>query len=187
MIFLTAGHHNRDSGAVGNGYKESDLTKEIRDLTLTRIKQLSPRTKVWADNDNDTLSQVIAKVKGLATAKDIWVELHFDASSNSTATGATALVATNAREKSKELANDLVSIGSKVLGIRNRGVKTELESNRGRLAMLHTPASSVLYEVAFISNKDDIKAYQEMKYWLSDELARVLIKHDGENGQNNDD
>lgn len=183
MIFLTAGHHNNDSGAIGNDYKESDLTKEIRDLTLTRIKQISPHTKVWADNDNDTLSQVIAKVKGLATAKDIWVELHFDASSNSTATGATALVATNAREKSKELANDLVSIGSKVLGIRNRGVKTELESNRGRLGMLHTPASSVLYEVAFISNKYDIEAYQEMKHWLSDELARVLIKH----GQNNND
>lgn len=180
MIFLTAGHHNNDSGAIGNGYKESDLNIEIRDLTLTRIKQLSPRTKVWADNDNDTLSQVIAKVKGLATAKDIWVELHFDASSNSTATGATALVATNARGKSKELANDLVSIGGKVLGTRNRGVKTELESNRGRLGMLHTPASSVLYEVAFISNKDDVEAYQELKLWISDELARVLIKHDGE-------
>lgn len=183
MIFLTAGHHNNDSGAIGNDYKESDLTKEIRDLTLTRIKQLSPHTKVWADNDNDTLSQVIAKVKALATAKDIWVELHFDAASSPTATGATALVATGAREKSKELANDLVSIGSKVLGIRNRGVKTELESNRGRLGMLHTAASSVLYEVAFISNKDDVEAYQDFKLWLSDELARVLIKH----GQNNND
>src|SRR5690606_30321744 len=164
----------------GNGYKESDLNKEIRDLTLTRIKQLSPRTKVWADNDNDTLSQVIEKVGKIATSKDIWVELHFDASSSPAATGATALVATNARAKSKELANDLVSIGSKVLGIRNRGVKTEIESNRGRLGMLHTAASSALYEVAFISNKDDVEAYQDLKLWLSDELARVLIKYDGE-------
>lgn len=177
MIFLTAGHHNRDSGAIGHGYKESELNKEIRDLTVVRIKQLDPSVDVWVDDDDDTLSQVISKVKSKAKPTDIWVELHFDAASSPSATGATALIANNAREKSKEIAADLVSIGSKVLGIRNRGVMSELNSNRGRLGMLHTAASSVLYEVAFISNENDVEAYQDMKYWLSDELARVLINH----------
>lgn len=177
MIFLTAGHHNRDSGALGHGYKESDLNKEIRDLTATRIRQLDPTVDLWLDDDNDTLTQVIHKVKSKAKPTDVWVELHFDAASSPTATGATALVASNARARSRELAADLVGIGSEVLGIRNRGVKTELESNRGRLGMLHTAASSVLYEVAFISNVYDVEAYQDMKYWLSDELARVIIKH----------
>lgn len=177
MIFLTAGHHNRDSGAIGHGYKESDLTKEIRDLTAARIRQLDSTVDLWLDDDNDTLTQVIHKVKSKAKPTDVWLELHFDAASSPTATGATALVAANAREKSKKLAADLVSIGSKVLGIRNRGVMSELNSNRGRLGMLHTAASSVLYEVAFISNENDVEAYQDMKYWLSDELARVLINH----------
>src|SRR5690606_34858560 len=96
-IFLTAGHHNNDSGAIGNGYKENALNIELRDMIATRIRKLSPNAKVWTDNDNDTLSQVIAKVGKIATYNDIWVEFHFDASSNHTASGATALVATNAR------------------------------------------------------------------------------------------
>lgn len=174
-IFLTAGHHLRDSGAVGNGYKENALTIEMRDLIAKRIRQLDPNIEVWLDDDKDTLSQVIAKVDKLATPKDLWLEIHFDAGITPKPSGATSLVAANARQASKDIAKKFVDMGSTILGIPNRGVKSETESNRGRLAMLHTKANSVLYEVGFISNPSDMVNHQDWKHWMADEFSRIAI------------
>lgn len=175
-IFLTAGHHLKDSGAVGNGYKENQLNIELRDLIAKRISDLDPKQVVWLDYDKDTLSQVISKISEVASAKDIWLELHFDSSINPKASGCTALVAENAREASKSLGKQIVDIGSTILEIPNRGVRSEKQSARGRLAMLHTRATSVLYEVGFISNPTDMINHQDWKHWFADEVARILLK-----------
>ncbi len=175
-VFLTAGHHLRDPGAMGNGYKENSLTIEIRNLISKRIKSLDPTIEVWTDDDNDTLSQVIAKINKIATSEDYLLELHFDASISPKASGGTSLVAKGAREKSLDFGKELSEIGSTILNIPNRGVKSEEESHRGRLGILHTAASSVLYEVGFISNPTDMVNYQDWKEWLADDFARIIIK-----------
>ena len=36
----SAGHHDKDPGAIGNGYHEADITKLIRDSILKRFNQL---------------------------------------------------------------------------------------------------------------------------------------------------
>lgn len=174
-IFLTAGHHLKDPGAIGNG-KENTLTMEIRNMIYERIKSLDSSITVWIDDDHDTLSQVISKINKIATADDYLLELHFDASISPKASGGTSLVAQGARQKSIDFAKELSYIGSTILKIPNRGVKSEVESNRGRLGILHTPASSVLYEVGFISNPSDMVNYQEWKEWLADDFARIIIK-----------
>lgn len=175
-LIITAGHHAKDSGAVGNGYKENTLNVEIVELIIKRIKQLDSSIEIWTDDFKLTLSQVIAKVKEFASTEDVWVEYHFDASVSPKVSGATALVADGARKKSKSIAKELVDIGSTILEIPNRGVKSEKDSARGRLAMLHTKATSVLYEVGFISNPTDMVNHQDWKHWLADEHARILIK-----------
>jgi N-acetylmuramoyl-L-alanine amidase len=175
-LIITAGHHAKDSGAVGNGYKENTLNVEIVDLIIQRLKQLDPSIEIWTDDFKLTLSQVIAKVKEFATIEDVWVEYHFDSSITPKVSGATALVADGARQPSKDLGKKLVDIGSTILEIPNRGVKSEKDSARGRLAMLHTKATSVLYEVGFISNPTDMINHQDWKHWLADEHARILIK-----------
>lgn len=176
VLIVTAGHHINDSGAVGNGYRENALNIEIRDLTVARVKQLAPHIKVWTDKDQLTLSQVIAEVNKIVTSESVWLEYHFDSAIIPKASGATALIAEGARDASKKLGQELVDIGSTVLEIPNRGVKSEKDSARGRLAMLHTKATSVLYEVGFISNPTDVANHQDWKYWLADEHARILIK-----------
>ena len=176
-LFLTAGHHNKDSGAVGNGYKESELNIELRDLITQRVKELNASIEVYNDDDDLTLGQVIANVIETATSQDVFVEIHFDASDNASASGTTALVANNAGDKSKALAKELVDLNASILGIKNRGVKSEADSHRGKLGMLHTKAISVLMEIAFISNPKDMELYQEHKHWLADDYARTLIKY----------
>lgn len=175
-LIITAGHHLKDSGAVGNGYKENALNIEMRDLVVARVKQLAPHINVWTDKDHLTLSQVIAEVNKFATENDVWLEYHFDSSINPKASGSTSLVADGARQVSKNLGKELVDIASTILEIPNRGVKSEKDSARGRLAMLHTKATSVLFEVAFISNPTDMINHQSWKHWLADEHARILIK-----------
>lgn len=181
MIYLLAGHHDRDPGAIGNGYKESDLTKDVRDLVAERLRSLSPDTKLWLDDDSDTLIQVITKVRPNIKDTDILVDFHFDAFTNPNASGSTALVSANSGAKSKQLGADLVGMASMVLDIPNRGVKDESQSARGRLSILNMRGAAVLLEIAFISNPDDMVNYfknnHSTRYWLCDEIARILIKH----------
>ena len=39
-ILLIAGHGDGDSGAVGNGYKECDLTREFASLICSKLKKI---------------------------------------------------------------------------------------------------------------------------------------------------
>ena len=45
-IFISAGHHNNDSGAIGSGYKENKLTIEFRDLVVSELKSKYPEIKL---------------------------------------------------------------------------------------------------------------------------------------------
>lgn len=175
-IYLSAGHHLKDSGAIGNGYKENTLNIELRDLVIERIKQLKPNQKVIKDDDKETLSQVVSRFRKTIKPDDFWLEFHFDSSGNGTASGTTSLVKEGANSKSKEVGAELSKMVSSVLNIMDRKVKSEKDSNRGRLAMLHVTENSVLLEVGFISNKLDMSEYAEWKYWVSDEIARIVIK-----------
>ncbi|OOG19122.1 hypothetical protein BWD42_04010 [Sphingobacterium sp. CZ-UAM] len=175
-LYLTAGHHFKDSGAVANGYQENNLNIELRDLMVSEFKRKYPSIEVWTDNDSDTLSQVITKVKNQATSQDYWIEIHFDAADVLSASGTTALIANDAREKSLSLAKDLSSVCALTLDIKNRGVKSESESHRGKLGMLHTAASSVLWEVAFVSNKSDMKRFEMEKLCLAEAAVNVIAK-----------
>ena len=47
--FISAGHHLKDSGAVGNGYKENELTIEFRNLVVSAC--LKRGLKVITDKD----------------------------------------------------------------------------------------------------------------------------------------
>ena len=177
MIFLLAGHHKNDSGAVSGDLKENELNRELQQLVLKRLEQLSPQTEVYTDPFDLTLSQVIKQVKSKATADDVLLEIHFDSAVNVSATGSTAIVANNARFRSQNIAKDLVEITSSILNISNRGVWNEKKSNRGRLGVLHTAANSVLLEVGFIVNKSDMASYEKHKHWLADDIARILLKY----------
>lgn len=183
MIYLIAGHNTEynngkspDPGAVANGLKEADLTKNIRDLIYKRIKQLSPKEFVTKDDDKDSLSQVIAKIKPKITSNDILLDIHYNSASPS-ATGIECFVSNNAGQKSKDIANEICVTTSDITGLKNRGVKTESQSARGKLGILNMRGSAVIWEVGFISNMKDVKSIEENLHWICDEVARILIKH----------
>lgn len=151
------------------------MNHDLVRLVTMRAKQLRPDINIWNDNFEDTLSVVISNIKKIATSNDVLIEIHFDSSPTKTASGSTSLVSNNAREISRKIGAVLTKVVSQVMSITDRGVKTESQSNRGKLGILHTKASSVLLEIAFMSNQLDMFQYEKWKHWVAEEIAIVLI------------
>lgn len=170
-IYLSAGHYDKDPGATANGYVERDLATELRDLIVPKLGGY----RVITDKDSESLSQYLKRIKpGEAS---VVVEIHFNAATPK-ATGAEVLVADNHNKISWDLAGDLSTGIASSLCIPNRGVKTESDSHRGRLAFVRQPGACALIEVCFITNPSDMGKYEQYKEELVDRIAGVLKRYD---------
>ena len=174
MIFLSAGHHLRDPGAVSKFGIERDLAIELRNLVEANLK--TKGAKYVIDNDSETLGQYLARIK--PGSGSVVVEIHWNAAMSTTATGTEVLIADNHNKLSKDLATELSAGIAAKIGIKNRGVKTEKDSARGKLAFVRQPGACCLIEVCFVSNPDDMKKYQSAKCELAAFIADVLIKYE---------
>lgn len=175
VIFPIAGHHNSDPGAVYNNQKEADKTKELRNLTS---KYLSLKGhKHIMDNDAENNKQLQNRIK--PGTGSVLVDHHFNASTNVNASGTEVIVANNANANSKALAQELADGTALILGIPNRGVKTEAQTARGKIGILNLGAGiACLVEVCFSSNPNDMAKYELKKDELAKFYAETYIKYD---------
>jgi N-acetylmuramoyl-L-alanine amidase len=175
MIYLFAGHNKRDPGTTGvDGITEAELAIELRDMIAAELADMG--ANFILDNDNETLTQLITRIKpGIAS---VLCDLHFNSAAQ-LATGTECLVADNAHQRSHSLALELQQTIISATGFFNRGVKTEKNSHRGRLGILHTAAGmAVLAEICFINNPKDLATYHKNKGVLAKRMAIVLKRHD---------
>lgn len=175
-VFPSAGHNNADPGAVALGYKEADLTKEARNL----IAKNSNAQDIIMDKDNETNSQYQKRIKpGNAS---VIFDVHFN-SGSPTATGTECFVNDkdfqNKNSLSYKMASEVCEFTSNLLGIKNRGVKSEKLSQHKKLGILNLGAGvSVLWEICFISSVLDMQNYLAKKEFLMKGLAKILKKYD---------
>lgn len=173
VIFPSAGHHDNDPGAVYNGVKEADKNKEFRDLLS---KHLGSHKHIM-DKNSETNAQHQKRIK--PGSGSVLLDNHFNASANPSATGTEMIVANNASKLSIAMANELAEGTACILGIKNRGVKTEAQTARGKIGILNLGAGiAVLAELCFISNPNDMQRYESCKEELAKFFAQVLIKYD---------
>lgn len=177
MIFVSAGHApysvKQDFGAEGCNYKEALLTIEMRDLVTKDLDSLN--RKYIKDLDTETLSEYLTRIQ--TGTGSVVCEFHFDAY-NGTASGATALVGDDADRLDKAFAKELVNVTASILGIPNRGVKSEAESHRGRLGLMREQGIVSLLEVCFIDNCNDMQKYQPKKAELAKAYAQIIAKYE---------
>lgn len=174
MIYVTAGHNNTDPGAIGNGYTEAALTKEFRDLVLRQLSNMN--TKAWFDNDNDTLNTVLQKMN--PNESDVCLDIHFN-SGPPAATGLEVIIADRHTREEMAAATRMSVNASRILGIRNRGVKTEKDTARKMIGIIRNEqGTNLLLEIGFISNSNDMRAYQNKKRELAIEVALHLAELD---------
>lgn len=166
-ILLIAGHGNGDVGAVGNGCKEADLTREV-------VKMLKPALDkyVTVDIADTSVNWFASRAKLNVKGYDYVLEIHFNAIKAETvsdgATKGTEIYVTEA-EKSFTVEQKIVDNISS-LGLRNRGVRRKNYSVITRAK--NQGVSSALLEVCFIDDIDDMRIYQSKK----NEIINAIVK-----------
>ena len=167
-----------DPGAVathhGREYKEAALTIDMRDLVCAELDKRG--MKYITDRDDERLAEYIKRIK--PGSGSVLCEIHFNAATPA-ATGTETLVKNAATTTEWDMAKELSDSTAQILGIANRGVKSEADSHRGKLGVLHTGAGiSTLTEVCFISNEHDVEQYLKHKHELAVMYADVLVKYE---------
>lgn len=173
-LFLIAGHGGKDPGAVSGSYIERDLAIELRFLINNELRKLNVIPNMDA-NDN-YLALTLSWLRGKLNAKDVIIDIHWNASSNPTANGTEVIVPEVASQYENEFANALASAIASI-GFKNRGVKPETDTARKKLAIMRPTAENILIEVCFISNAQDMLLYQKSKQILAKKLAYVIREY----------
>lgn len=172
FVAVTAGHSNTDPGAVNGKVKEADLVVNFRNAVTYYLREAGIQVKTdGTGSRNDPLSSAIKLIKGSSVA----VEFHMNAATSKQANG----VETIALPKDKKLAQDLSAAVANALGSRLRGDNgwiDQSKSARGSLGYIN--AGGLIVELGFISNEDELAAFQA-RYWIAAKtVAKVLIEYE---------
>ena len=161
-ILLIAGHGAGDPGAIGNGCKEADLTREVVSLLSDKLKSICNVT--IADTSRNWY-EYLGKNNYDFSGYDYVLEIHFNAGGGN---GTEIYVTTS--EKGIGVESAIVQQISAAVGYRNRGVK---RYNWRVISRAKTQGvSSALLEVCFIDSAADVKTYQSSK----NEIANAIVK-----------
>ena len=163
-ILFICGHGADDPGAVGNGYKEADLVREI----APKLKNiLSDYAEVTLFDPEKNMYKYLKAGESFDFKKyDYVFELHFN-SSQKIATGTEILVHELEKGTSVE---ELIVKNISSLGFRNRGVKKRTDLLNMNVCKRVQGVSYALLETCFINNPDDVTLYQEKK----DDIIRAI-------------
>lgn len=178
MIFIEFGHHAKDPGAVFGKWAERDLNIEIGQLIIDHLINKSCGIAIAHDHPAEDLKTVVARIKKLnsdSKENDISFHIHFNSASPK-ATGTECFIPYRHTDEESKIAKRICADTSSVLGIKNRGVKFSSASERGGLYVDQLTEINVLWEVCFLTNKEDMTSYDKNKYTLAKAIGDVLIE-----------
>jgi N-acetylmuramoyl-L-alanine amidase len=167
MIYLSAGHSNTEPGAIAFGRREADIAVEFRNMVAFYLRRADvPHDVDGHGQDNAPLRDTV-KVTG--KREGIELEFHCNANENPQATG----VETLSGPKDRALGAAICTAIADALKIRNRGAKPENAGQHHRLAFVQ--AGGIIVELFFLTNPDDLAAYDARKWLAARAVADVLI------------
>ena len=172
FVTVTAGHSNKDPGAVNGKFKEAELVSQFRNAVAYYLREAGIQYKTDGVGIlNQDLNAAIKLVKGSSVA----VEFHMNAATSKQANG----VETIALPKDKKLAQDLSKAVADVFGSRLRGDNgwiDQSKSARGKLGFISN--GGLIVELGFISNEEELFQFNA-RYWSAAKaVAMILIKHE---------
>lgn len=167
-ILLIAGHGDGDSGAVGFGYKEAELTREVVKLVKPELDRYAEVTV--ADLGRDMFQYLKTHTYDFTPYQYV-LEVHFnsgasDSSGNGRTTGTEIYVTTSEKSVGVE---EAILRNMERIGFKNRGVKRKNWSVISKVKA--QGVSAALMEVAFIDDRDDIDLYLKKKYEIPTAIA----------------
>ena len=178
-IILIAGHHGPGTGANGfldegaeNIRVRDDLHKKLIELRVSDENIITDKGR-----DNVVLRDIVSWLRNdVIREDDICIDIHFNAAT-ATATGIETFVPNHPTANELNLAREVNNAMVAALGLRDRGVKWERESHVGTLAMLSFNCTTILLEICFVTNENDVRAYRENYDRLIDGLGNAIANH----------
>ena len=172
FVTVTAGHSNKDPGAVNGKFKEAELVSQFRNAVAYYLREAGIQYKTDGVGIlNQDLNAAIKLIKGSSVA----VEFHMNAATSKQANG----VETIALPKDKKLAQDLSKAVADAFGSRLRGDNgwiDQSQSARGKLGFISN--GGLIVELGFISNEEELFQFNA-RYWSAAKaVAVILIKHE---------
>ena len=173
FVTVTAGHSNKDPGAVNGKFKEAELVSQFRNAVAYYLREAGIQYKTdGVGTTNQNLNAAIKLIKGSSVA----VEFHMNAATSKQANG----VETIALPKDKKLAQELSKAVADAFGSRLRGDNgwiDQSQSARGKLGFISN--GGLIVELGFISNEEELFQFNA-RYWSAAKaVAKVLIEHEG--------
>ena len=172
FVTVTAGHSNKDPGAVNGKFKEAELVSQFRNAVAYYLREAGIQYKTDGVGIlNQDLNAAIKLIKGSSVA----VEFHMNAATSKQANG----VETIALPKDKKLAQELSKAVADAFGSRLRGDNgwiDQSQSARGKLGFISN--GGLIVELGFISNEEELFQFNA-RYWSAAKaVAMILIKHE---------
>lgn len=149
-VFIGVGHGGKDPGAIGNGFKEKDLTLVISKYCAAALKRCGVQYKMSRTTDTDPVDTV---AKCNKYNPDVAVAIHLNAFNKETI--GTEVYHSKFSQKGTILAsyvlNSIIS-----LGVKSRGSKTKINSSGKDYFefIRETDAPAILVECCFIDSTD---------------------------------
>ena len=171
VITVTAGHSNKDPGAVNGLCREADIAPEMRNMVALYLRQKDIAVKTDGEGKgNLPLPAAIKLISGSKAA----VEFHCNAFPKPTAGGCEAL----SQPKDRALSQRLCKAVSDVMGIPTRGTdggwKNEGSGQHSRLGYVRN--GGIILELFFISNPAELAVWQDKKWLVAKAVAEVLAE-----------
>jgi N-acetylmuramoyl-L-alanine amidase len=190
-IFISAGHTNnpkRDRGAISGSRIEGVLTAEARIILYDALKFHAAKenifnieSRIHIDSDDTNLNDTLQEYSKKTKETSLLLDIHFNAA-NGKAGGTEVLIPEKYTAAELEIADRISDIFGNELGTPERGqlgktdgVKTEGESNRGKLGWMRLLGNNILIEVEFLDNIERMKTYDEKKLIIWDLVASYVI------------
>ena len=170
-IYVDAGHGWNDSnngaydpGAMGSGYEEATLTKELAGLVGAELRNRYG-VDVYVNDDGGYYKYRHAEARSLGC--DMIVSIHFNAGGGS---GTESLIHSyNAAWRSSALQAAIHPSLVKATTLADRGKKTQ------QVAILGGPLPATLLEIGFIDNAFDMAVYQANKAAIARAIASSAL------------
>ena len=165
-ILLISGHGAGDSGAVGNGYKEADLTREVVNILKNKLSNYA-QVEVY-NQSRDAFSDVNNGNLQVNWKNYNYVfEVHFNAGG-----GKGTEIYTTREESAKTVEQKIMDKLGQYFTIR--GVK---EKNFNVIySAKKSGVSSALLETCFIDNANDMNIYQSNKDRICQAIAEGIAE-----------
>ncbi|NLW22647.1 MAG: AMIN domain-containing protein [Tissierellia bacterium] len=174
LIVIDPGHGGHDPGAVQNGTLEKDVNLAVSLKLNERLKSLGYNTIMTRDTDVYIELKERAAIANRNMA-DLFISIHANSNSDSSVSGIQVLYhaydkATVKKDVNLQLAKIMMEEITKGTGAQDRGLIT-----RERTVVIRdTEMPSVLIEIGFLTNKEEVQLLQDDAY--QNKIVESIVK-----------